>query len=418
MRHYSAALVAIAILFLPWLAVQFPSETNGVLGALDSAAGQLASVIAARNPRTIAQIQEKYTAAATTATARKVRILLVAGHEPTFGGAEYGSLRERDMTVELADKLKRFLQADPHFDVVVTRTASGWSPEFSSYFASSWNDIISWQKSRKQEILTLSRLGKFTRVEPEVYHNDAPGPVATRLYGIDKWANEHGVDIAIHIHFNDYPGHGAKEGDYNGFAIYVPEKQYANSTTTRAVADAVFKRLETYSPVSNLRVESDGIIEEQDLIAVGAYNSVDAASMLVEYGYIYEPQFADKSVRSTALTDLAYQTYLGLQDFFDSNNIAAVTGAVGTAVLPHHWTTDMRKGSGPSDDAFALQTALMSLGYYPPAGSSMNDCPRTGSLGPCTMRSLRIFQDVHGISNEDGVGPKTRQKLNEQFSGR
>jgi hypothetical protein len=263
----------------------------------------------------------------------------------------------------------------------------------------------------------LIAVGTVKQAPPTIIHNTAPDNVAYRLYGITKWANENDIDIIIHIHFNDYPGHAHNvAGNYSGFAIYVPEKQYLNSTTTIAVANDVSKRLVKYNPVSDLPGESTGIVEEPDLIAIGANNTSDAASMLIEYGYIYEPQFVNAGLRSAALEDLAFETYLGLQDFFDANNVANTSLSYDTLLLPHKWNNSITKSDASSSDVYALQTALIIDGDYPPSGKNMNDCPRTGSLGPCTVSALGELQGKYGITDEKGiVGPKTRSVLNSKF---
>src|SRR6185436_8364106 len=131
--------------------------------------------------------------------------------------------------------------------------------------------------------------GTVSKVKDGVIHNSAPPNVALRLFGINKWVNENKVDLAIHVHFNDYPRRNRSiAGEYSGFSIYVPEKQYVNSTTTLAIADSVFNRLDKYNPVSDFPKEDDGIVEEQELIAIGANDTLSAPSMLIEYGYIYE----------------------------------------------------------------------------------------------------------------------------------
>jgi hypothetical protein len=166
--------------------------------------------------------------------------------------------------------------------------------------------------------------------------------VALRLYGINKWENENNVDIAIHVHINDNPRRNPTgPGIYSGFTMYVPEKEYTNSPTTKAVAETIFKRLAKYNPVSDLPIEDNGIVEEGDLIAIGAHNTANAASMLIEYGYIYEPQFQDKTVRLETLKDMAFQTYLGLQDFFGSGN--DVSFAYDTLMLPHAWKGNLSR---------------------------------------------------------------------------
>jgi len=233
-----------------------------------------------------------------------------------------------------------------------------------------------------------------------------------RLYGMTKWSNENGIDIEIHIHFNDYPGHTEYEpGKYSGFAVYVPVTQYENSSTTHALADTVEKRLAKYNPVSNLPGESVGVVDDPELIALGANDTADAASMLIEYSYIYEPQLDNPATRSQVIKDLAYQTYLGLEDFFDPDKAAGLTKAYDTVTLPYAWRDPILPGAvGP--DVFALQTALMRDGEYPPTGITMNDCPRTGKLGRCTKSALQAFQDKYDITGEDGfAGPKTLQTL-------
>jgi len=39
--------------------------------------------------------------------------------------------------------------------------------------------------------------------------------------------------------------------------------------------------------VSNISGENRGIIEDQKLIAIGAYNTLDPAVLFMEYGYIH-----------------------------------------------------------------------------------------------------------------------------------
>ena len=166
----------------------------------------------------------------------------------------------------------------------------------------------------------LIAIGSTTQPVSKVFHNTAPTDVALRLYGITKWANDNIVDVVIHIHFNDYADHrNGVSGTHYGFAIYVPVQQFKNSTTTKAVANAVFKRLDKHYYVSNLPGESTGIVDEPDLIAIGSNDTADAASMLIEYGYIYEPEFSTPAKRTATFKKMANDTYLGLLDFFTSD---------------------------------------------------------------------------------------------------
>ena len=380
-----------------------------------------AAVMLAHNTVTIAELHSDYQAA--PAQWKTVNVVIVPGHEPDYGGAQFGTLYERDLVVELSQDLQTFLQAKSNYRVFVTRTTQAWNPTLADYFAADWNAIAAWEQASAEQMSYLVSIGSTTEPIAPIDHLSVPADVALRLYGITKWANENGTDIEIHVHLNDDPDHAALvAGKYTGFAIYVPAGQYYNSTTTQAVANAVYRRLAAYNPVSDLPGESGGIIDDPELIAVGANNTADAASMLIEYSYVYEPQFADPSVRSMALKDLAYQTYLGLEDFFNQSDQSAsnsLSSLYGTSVLPYVWKHSLAVGPTASPDIYALQTALIYDGDYPPAGKSMNACPRTGIFGVCTRLSVKAFQQKHGIGGGDGsVGPQTLAALNTLFAGR
>jgi N-acetylmuramoyl-L-alanine amidase len=269
----------------------------------------------------------KYKTALDLEKETKVKILLVPGHEPDFGGTEYGALLEREMNVRIANMLKEKLESDEHFQVFITRDNDAWNSDFDNYFKNSWEDIKVWQKANKENIKKLISLGSTSTVDaftPKVTHNKAPDNVALRLYGITKWANENDIDIVIHIHFNDYPRYNVYlPGVYKGFSIYVPIGQYDNSTTTNAIAKSVLKRLSTKYHISTYEAESAGIIDSPDLIAIGANNTSDAASLLIEYGYIYEKQFSTRDSRTKVFEDMASLTYLGLLDFFTGDTSVA-----------------------------------------------------------------------------------------------
>ena len=435
MRHLIAISIAFSLILVPWLATAYPLQTQQTVSYINNsireARDQLAAVILSQKAKSVDDLRSKYAGIAPSQTEQvvqalvtssqpKVRILIVPGHEPDFGGTEFGKLKERDLVVDLSWKLARLLGSNPKYEIFVSRDTTSWSPQFAEYFKNSWEEIKEWQKAHKNETINLSRVGAFRQVTPTVAHNDAPLNIALRLYGINKWSNENDMDIVLHVHFNDYPRKNrSTPGKYSGFSIYVPESQYRNSATTKAVADAIFKRLKRYNNVSDLPIESEGIIEDQDLIAIGSFNSVNAASLLIEYGYIYEPQLTDPTMRELATQDLAFQTYLGLQDFFDPRMIPDMGHTYGTSILPHHWETILKEGDRPSHDIFALQTALAVEGIYPPSGTSGNECPRTGKFGPCTREALSAFQNKYGITEESRiVGQKTLQILNQKYGNR
>lgn len=250
-------------------------------------------------------------------SSRKINILIVPGHEPNVGGTEFQNLKERDLNVDLADNLARYLQTNSRYKVTVARTKDAWNPVLSNYFDQNWDEIKKFAKDKKTAMSQMLSDGTISKLTDGVYHNSAPANTALRMYGINKWANENSVDITINIHFNDYPRRNKKiAGEYKGFSIYIPDSQYSNARATAIIAGKVFKRLASFAPVSNLPKEDAGIVPDQELIAVGSRNTADSASMLIEYGYVYEPWFQYKNTRAFTVNKMAYNTYLGIQDFF------------------------------------------------------------------------------------------------------
>jgi len=367
--------------------------------------------ISGRGPVSLKDLQADY--GAIDKPKQKVRILIVPGHEPDFGGTKFGGIFERNLVAETGQDLQQFFQANSNYQVFITRDEKSWNPTFTDYFKNSWDSIIAWQKSSKQNNSGVTFIGATST--PRVIHNSAPANVALRLYGITKWSNENDVDLMIHLHFNDYVGHGKRvAGKYSGMVIYTPAKQYSNSPTTKAVADAVFHRLSLYNPISNLPQESIGIIDDPQLIAVGVNNTSNAASILIEYDYIYEPQFVNPKVRSLALRDLAYQTYLGLQDFFTKDSSVTVSSLYNPTSI-YAWNIPVTSEKSNPEDIYALQTSLIMDGDFPPIGKSRNDCPHGGILNTCTKMAVKDFQKKYSIVGEGVGGSQTFSLLHKIY---
>jgi N-acetylmuramoyl-L-alanine amidase len=124
------------------------------------------------------------------------------------------------------------------------------------------------------------------------------------------------------LHFDDYGGRRADTaGMYSGFSIYVPDKQYSNANASLKIAESVFSRLSSSFKKSNLPKEDAGIVFDQDLIAVGSYNTLDSAAMLIEYAYIYEQVLHNPQSRPSVLQTYVQKTYEGVNNFFTSQEL-------------------------------------------------------------------------------------------------
>lgn len=352
---------------------------------------------------TAAEIRAKY-----HASEGKIRVLIVPGHQPDAGGTRFGSVYERDMVVDIANALATFLKKNPRYEVLVSRDRYAWHPTLKAYFDSHGTAIDEFRRSLALEMVNNVRDGHFVLEEEQVFHNSATPQGALQLYGINKFAYDYDYDIVLHLHVNDHAGRRAREvGQYDGFTIYAPDRQYGNSETSLALARSLAARLNAYHATSTLPLENRGVLEDQQLIAVGANNSVKSAALLIEYGYIFEPQFQNRSVFTLAARDYAYQTYLGLQDFFND----PVKQTYGSITFPRDWSmvTAVQNARGPG--VYALQAALHYLGFYPPASKSFVDCPISGKAGPCTRAAIERYQAAHGLSAVGYLGPKTRAAL-------
>lgn len=405
MKALSKMLIAVSFFGSVFLVGIFDKKTMTVVGGGDP----MSAAIFFTQSTTSSQLRVAFENA--SSTRKKLNVLIVPGHEPNFGGTEFRDVLERDLNADLSLYLAQYLVEDGHYEVVMTRGKDGWNPFLENYFTTNDEEIRKFVRSQKMEMIRLVGEGRIIRIGDNVPHNMAPEDVGLRLFGINKWANEHNVDIVVHVHFNDSgPRRSWAPGEYNGFTIYTPERQYSNSQASQDIANHVFKRLSKMFPVSNLPGEDGGVVEDQDLIAVGNSNTVDGASMLIEYGYIYEPQFRVPSVRNVVLKELAFQTYLGLADFFGETSL--VVGPHQSTLLPYSGDVAVRKTTLANTEVLAFQAGLLAKGFYPPENYSRNDCPLSGFFGACTRTALTAFQQKFGINGEEGiVGPRTRAEL-------
>ena len=356
--------------------------------------------------------------AAAYAGGEKVRILIMPGHEPDFGGTEFMGYYEREFVVDIAERLATELRSDPRFEVLVARGTQGWNEDFIRYFDRQERKIARFVEDHKEDMEKLEKRGRLDENEGQTPHNEARSDVALRLYGVNKWANENGVDLVLHLHLNDETGHAPNvRGAHSGAAIYVPDQIFGNASASKAIAEPIFERLNTTSATSTFGYETAGIVEDRDLIAIGAYNTSEVPSLLIEYGYIYEPRITGEGARDAVFRDFAYQTALGVKDFFGSPGRPRFA----TKALPYQFSSDVlattTASTTPQDaeSIYALQASLRSLGFYPGTEASLAECPVSGILNVCTGLAVKAFQASKGIEQTGTLGPQTRVALNSAF---
>lgn len=361
-------------------------------------------------------LMDAYAAAA--AGGEKVRILIMPGHEPDFGGTEFMGYYEREFVVDIAERLATELRTDPNFEVLVARGTQGWNDDFTSYFDRQERKIERFVENHKEDMEKLEKRGRLAENEGQTPHNEARSDVALRLYGVNKWANENEVDLVLHLHLNDETGHAANaRGTHSGVAVYVPDHIFGNASASKAIAEPIFERLNATNATSTFGYETAGIVEDRDLIAIGAYNTSEVPSLLLEYGYIYEPRITGDGARDAVFADFAYQTAIGVKDFFGSSGRPRFA----TKALPYRFSGDVLATSTatttPADarGVYALQASLRSLGFYPGTEASLAECPVSGISNECTTVALKAFQAAKGLEQTGTLGAQTRVALNAAF---
>lgn len=342
-----------------------------------------------------------------------LRVLIVPGHDNDYAGAVYDGVREADMTLALGASLAQRLSADPQLEVTLARTGEGYLPELATYFTDEEDAISEFIDEHKTATNEAIEEGNI-EVTEQVPHNTAPGPVALRLYGINKWLGEQGYDLVIHIHFNDDGERKWNErGDYRGYTVYVPETGLPNAPLAHILGDAVGYRMDMSFAQSTMPLEAEkanevGTVPDFTLVALGSNRTLDIPSILVEYSYLYESLAHSDIVFPVTKDVMARATEIGIHDF--------LRGRSNEKNLSYTFEKDMKPGKSPSRDVAALQYALIEEAVFPPLDAKdPSSCVVDGVFGDCTTRAVKAFQSAHGLSVDGVPGAKTRQLLNQLF---
>lgn len=333
----------------------------------------------------------------------KIKILVVPGHDNEVWGTEFRGMKEADLNLEAGKELFSYFKNDPRFEVFISRDENGYTGDFTRYFSDQSSEISEF-KNRLQNFFRTAIWAGLIKPKESNNHAGATNETSLKLYGINKWAGDNGVDIVINLHFNDYAERKkGKSGVYSGFSVYIPEKQLQNHRASLAIAESVYGQLKKYLAPSDLPLEKKGIIEDQELIATGSNASLDSAGLLVEYGYIYQKEFTDPSVGPALVKELALETYAGVKKYFESG--FEIPGFK-TSLLPHSWQKPL-SSEQRNADVLALQAALISENAY--------NCQLSGYFGKCTEKGVLKFQKKRGLAQSGVADKDTLAKLNEIY---
>jgi N-acetylmuramoyl-L-alanine amidase len=245
---------------------------------------------------------------------QKIRVLIVPGHEPNDGGASYKGINERDLNLQLSEILKNDLSDNPDIEVILARDDNGWNNDLKNYVSTGSTTIMDWVYSMKNKMLAKANTGEIEIVNPDMKHNDATDEAVLYLYATNKWIADNNIDLVLNIHFNNNPKINGKP-NYRGYCIYIPDKQYGNATSSRIFANYLNNEISKIENKSTMPQEKDTIIEDQQLIAIGNYDTLKIPSALVEYSYIYEPMMVSSSSRNKFISVAASATASAINNF-------------------------------------------------------------------------------------------------------
>ena len=243
-------------------------------------------------------------------------VLIVPGHDTDSGGANFRGVYERDLAVSIGDKIAALLNDGQNYKVIMTRDTTVWNPIFADYFKNNEQSILDFKNEKQAEDKKLMSSGRKKYVPDLAAHSEVDKKNSVILYGINKWANENDISLVLHIHFNDSERSDSNlAGTFGGFSIYIPEKQLANSSTSRLIAESIYGELKKVLVPEVVGGQASSLIEDQSLIAVGASGTLEKPAMLIEYGYIYEKPFRTAENREVITTEIAEQTVLGIKKY-------------------------------------------------------------------------------------------------------
>lgn len=241
----------------------------------------------------------------------EIRILIVPGHSDEFPGTIFKEIREVDLNRKVSDNLFNFLDEDSRFNVRLLHSRETSDDEIFSYINQS-NNIEEFKNSYQRLESFFNGKDKDFVVNNRIY-SETEEETINFLYGMNLWLNENNFDIVIHVHFNNYLREGRNEkGEFEGFAIYVPQEKYSNGVVSKELAESIHGRLDNVLERSNLPTEEEGIVESSSLIALGSFNTLSTAALLIEYGFIYEDKFGENG---DIFYEIGKETYEGILDF-------------------------------------------------------------------------------------------------------
>ena len=214
----------------------------------------------------------------------------------------------------MSELIKDGLSTNPDIEVILARDENGWNSDLENYVMTSSSTIMSWVLDMKDKMMSKVSAGKMKLINPNMKHNDAASNAVLYLYGTNKWITENNIDLVLHVHFNSNPKINGKP-NYHGYCMYVPERQYSNSSSSKIFANYLNDEISKIQKPSNMPQEKDTIIEDQALIAIGNYDTLKIPSVVIEYAYMYESMMLSSSTRNNFIKTAASSTATAINNY-------------------------------------------------------------------------------------------------------
>jgi N-acetylmuramoyl-L-alanine amidase len=195
------------------------------------------------------------------------KIVVDAGHGGEDPGAvsEYSGIKEKNISADIAEKLKSLLEND-NYEVIMTRS------EDVLVYETGTKGII---QKRKQDLLRRKKI-----------------------------MDESGADIVISIHLNKFP-----ETQYKGTQVFYPPQ----STESLKLAESIQKSIKTNLDKNNKR---EALVREEPIIIL---NKLATPTVIVECGFLSNKEEEAKLAKDSYRQQIAGAIKKGVDDYYKAN---------------------------------------------------------------------------------------------------
>lgn len=232
------------------------------------------------------------------ALAAPLHVIIDPGHGGTDSGAVYGKAREADIALSVGKELKRLLEADPHFQVSITRE--------NDHMLSLQERVQMAEKNKADLFLSIhanSSPDKRARGVELYFQNHLPADEETLFLA----ANENQMLKTVEA-TSDASSDPTKKNDVLSIIEDLKRQDRMSSSLKLSLS-----LLQSFSrPLKPDQKTEANVIRQAPFYVV---SRTHIPSVLVELGFITNPKEAEKLVQASYQQEIAQKIYSGLRQY-------------------------------------------------------------------------------------------------------